>query len=195
MRSSRKSITIITTGLALASGTAAVVSMRNNSKRAQELYNKLIEADVSGGNVEYALNELRTYIYNHMNTEIGSESGIQPPIQLEGTFNRLVAAEQARVETTNKTVYERAQQSCEAQFGAGSLRSGRVQCVESYVENNTVEATQVSPDLYRFDFVPPVWSPDIAGFSVLMTSASVGVLAWQALRKIINSALGSSREY
>lgn len=165
----KRNINIALTLATVTSGAVAVTALRNNSQTSQDLYNALIKADQEGENVEEALSELREYIYSHMNTEIGSENGIHPPIQLQGTYTRLVASEQEKVEEANATIYDEAQKRCEAQFGAGSLRNGRVQCVENYVEENSVQATQVSPDLYRFDFEPPLWSPDVAGFALLTT--------------------------
>ncbi len=145
----------------------AVDALRQNSQQAQVLYNELIAVDQKGGDVQQALNQLREYIYGHMNTKIGSENGIRPPIQLRGTYQRLVKAEADRVQKINQTIYIKAQKECEAKFPPGRLRSGRVQCVEKKVQANSQSAKQIAADLYRFDFAPPVWSADKAGFSLL----------------------------
>lgn len=184
--------TILLSTIFVVSSGVAIAALRHNSRRSQELYEALLEADQSGENVEAALDDLRSYIYSHMNTEIGSENGIHPPIQLQGTYNRLIAKEQERIKKANDSVYERAQEICEAQFGAGSLRNGRVQCVERYIEENSVqESTSVSPDLYRFDFVAPLWSPDIAGYSLLV-SGTLGVfLLLKVVKTIVRRVLES----
>lgn len=190
MKKQSKKVNIALGSLFIASGITTVVALRNNSQNAQELYEELLEADESGENVEQALDELRGYIYSHMNTEIGSENGIHPPIQLQATYNRLVTAEQKRIEDINDSVYDEAQQRCEAQFGAGSLRDGRVQCVEAYIEENSVEASSsVSPDLYRFDFEPPVWSPDVAGYSLLVTILLGAILIFRGTLALIRRIL------
>jgi hypothetical protein len=147
----------------------SVFGLMNNSKGAKERYDALIAVDQAGGDVNTALNELRTYIYSHMNTQIGSELGIRPPIQLKGTYERLVAAEEARVAKANETIYAAAQTYCEQNNPAGSLRNGRVQCVESYLDNNSVKPVIIEDDFYKFDFVPPRWSADLAGISMLLS--------------------------
>jgi len=143
------------------------IGLTANSQGAKDRYDTLIAVDQSGGDVEAALNDLRTYIYNHMNTQIGSDLGIRPPIQLSGTYSRLVDAETARVTKANDDVYAKAQAECETLYGAGSLRDARVPCVQEYIDNNTVKPTIIEDDFYKFDFVPPRWSTDLAGFSIL----------------------------
>lgn len=189
MKKQSKPINTALIGAFVISGTITVFALRNNSKNAQQLYEALLEADETGENVEQALDDLRGYIYTHMNTEIGSENGIHPPIQLQATYNRLVEAEQERVDSINDTVYERAQEKCETQFGAGSLRNGRVQCVERYIEDNSVDASLVSPDLYRFDFEPPLWSPDVAGFSLLLTIILGVTLVFRGMSALVRKIL------
>ena len=146
----------------------SVIGLTQNSKGAKDRYDTLIAVDQAGGDVETALNDLRVYIYSHMNTQIGSELGIRPPIQLKGTYERLVAAEEQKVAKANEVIYAAAQKECEQNFGAGSLSNGRVQCVEAYLVSNGVEAQPVEDDFYKFDFVPPRWSADLAGFSILL---------------------------
>lgn len=189
MKSNIKRSTSILISLVGVSAVISVTSLRNNSKNAQVRYEALIEADKNGEGVEEALNELRSYIYAHMNTDIGSDNGIYPPIQLQGTYARLITDEQARVKEINDTVYEKAQKTCEARFGAGSLRNGRVQCVEDYVEENSVVASTVSADLYKFDFQPPVWSPDIAGFSLLSTILIGTIVIFRTVHYLIKKSL------
>jgi hypothetical protein len=146
----------------------SLVGLTSNSQGAKDRYDALIAVDQAGGDVETALNDLRVYIYSHMNTQIGSELGVKPPIQLSGTYSRLVEAEDARVAKANEEVYARAQAECEAQYGAGALRSGRVPCVQEYIDKNSVKANTIEDDFYKFDFVPPRWSADLAGFSILL---------------------------
>jgi len=149
----------------------SIIGLTQNSQGAKERYDTLIAVDQAGGDVETALNDLRLYIYSHMNTQIGSELGIHPPIQLKGTYERLVAAEEHRVAQANETIYAAAQADCEQKFAAGSLRNGRVQCVEAYLDANGVKAKTIEDDFYKFDFVPPTWSADLAGISILLAGA------------------------
>jgi hypothetical protein len=170
----------------------SIVGLTLNSNGAKERYDALIAVDQAGGDVEEALNELRVYIYSHMNTQIGSELGIHPPIQLKGTYERLVAAEEERIRVANEKVYEDAQTFCEQNNPAGSLRTSRVPCVEEYVLNNGVEANVIEDDFYKFDFVPPRWSADLAGISILLAGIfglifSVDLILYFRTRNMIQS--------
>lgn len=139
--------------------------MINNSNGAVERFEALKAADGAGGDVSAALNELRSYIYAHMNTEIGGPNGIYPPIQLRGTYERLVAAEAKRVQETNDQLYVEAQAFCEAGNQGFSGRN-RIECQEQYVDANGAKPREVEEALYKYDFVSPRWSPDLAGFSL-----------------------------
>ncbi len=156
-------------GLTVVSGALSVVGLVNNSKGAVTRYNKLIATDQAGGDVEAALYDLRTYIYNHMNSEIGGPNGIYPPIQLKGTFDRLVAEEAARAESANETLYADAQKFCEDNGSQGFSGRNRLDCVNNYIDENGQSATkqEVQESLYKFDFIAPRWSADLAGFSLV----------------------------
>jgi hypothetical protein len=141
--------------------------MVRNGKEAVHLYEALQAADQAGGDVSSALNELRQYIYAHMNTEIGGPNGIYPPIQLKGTYERLVAAEEARVKDINDSLYTKAQEYCEANGNQGFSGRNRLDCINSYIDKNGAKAQQIDGSLYKYDFVAPRWSPDLAGFSLV----------------------------
>lgn len=146
----------------------SIVGLTQNSKGAKDRYDALIAVDQAGGDVETALNDLRIYIYSHMNTQIGSELGIRPPIQLKGTYERLVASEEQRVAKANEVLYAEAQADCERRQPAGFSGRNRLDCIEEYVDANGVKAVAVEDDFYKFDFVPPRWSADLAGISILL---------------------------
>jgi len=144
-----------------------------NSQGAKERYDTLIAVDQAGGDVELALNELRAYIYSHMNTQIGSDLGVNPPIQLKGTYDRLVAAEKQKQAQPNDTLYAEAQADCERSQPAGFSGSNRLACIEAYVDANGVTSEtpiQIEEDFYKFDFASPRWSADLAGFSILFST-------------------------
>lgn len=145
------------------------VGLIANSQGAKDRYESLIAVDQAGGDVEEALNELRTFIYSHMNTQVGSELGVRPPIQLRGTYERLVAAEQERVARVNESLYAEAQADCERRQPEGFSGRNRLDCIEAYVDANGQEPRQIDSTFYKFDFTPPVWSPDLAGFSILLS--------------------------
>jgi hypothetical protein len=150
-----------------ASGALFVTSMIQNGKGAVERYDTLQAVDAAGGDVEAALTELRSFIYAHMNTEIGGSNSIYPPIQLKGTYDRLVAAEAQRVKDINDNLYSEAQAYCETTGNQGFSGSNRLDCINQYVDNNGAKPQQIEDSLYKYDFVAPRWSPDVAGFSLL----------------------------
>lgn len=153
--------------LTIVSGALFVFGLVQNGNGAVERYEVLIAVDQAGGDVEGALNELRSYIYSHMNSEIGGPNGIYPPIQLSGTYDRLVAAEEKRVEQTNDDLYSEAQSFCEVNGSQGFSGSNRLDCINAYVDENGAKAAPIDESFYKYDFVAPRWSADLAGFSLL----------------------------
>jgi len=146
----------------------SIGALRQNNIRMLELREAVYTADKQNKDVEGALRELREYIYAHMNTDLSANSnGIYPPIQLKYRYERLVAAEKRRVSKANDAIYTKAQAYCERRFPTGRAANGRIPCIQQYVSENG-EKEQTIPDaLYKFDFVSPRWSPDLAGWSVV----------------------------
>lgn len=142
--------------------------LRQNNLRMIELRGVVTQADEQSGDVEAALRKLREHVYAHMNTNLASgDTAIRPPIQLKYRYERLVAAEKARAAGINEKVYTDAQAICE-QLYPGSFSGGpRVPCIQDYVTQHGVQEQTVPEDLYKFDFVAPRWSPDLAGWSLL----------------------------
>lgn len=153
----------------------SVYGLMLNSRGAVERFETLKSVDEAGGDVETALNDLRSYIYRHMNSRVGSDLGIKPPIQLKFTYERLVAAEEERVSKTNEALNPEAIAYCEATNPVGLSGRHRIDCIEKYVDEKGAKSQVISDDLYKFDFVPPRWSPDLAGFSIV-ASVIFGVL-------------------
>jgi preprotein translocase subunit SecF len=165
---------IILTGLLLFFAGLSVWSLRNNNLNMIKLREAVYTADRQNGNVETALDNLRQYVYSHMNTNLRSGQNFdsdEPPIQLVNRFNRALEAEQARVAAlggANK-VYIEAQSKCEV---SSLPLTARAQCVQDYVSTygNGIPQLNLPPkELYTFDFVSPLWSADFAGFMILVT--------------------------
>jgi len=154
--------------LLLVSATVCVVSLRSNNLTMVQLRDEVYTADRTDGDVEGALQRLRAFVYGHMNTQLASDdNAVYPPIQLKYTYERLKQAEQDRVKQVNEQVYTDAQNYCERLY-PGSFSGGpRVPCIEQYVSERGVKEHAIPDALYKFDFVSPTWSPDLAGFSVL----------------------------
>lgn len=135
------------------------------------LRSEVYAADKNGGDVSKALDNLRLYVYSHMNTDLSSGgNAIKPPIQLKHTYERLVQAEAERVEKANEKVYNDAKNFCEAQHPIGVPLTVRAACVQEYVSQRGVKATPIPAALYQFDFVSPAWSPDLAGWSLVISA-------------------------
>lgn len=169
---------------AAAATTAAlsVYGLVQNGNGAVARYNALVAVDQAGGDVGQALNDLRGFIYSHMNAEIGGPNGIYPPIQLNGTYQRLVAAEEQRVADANDELYAEAQDYCE-QFGSQGFSGGsRVECINSYVDEHGAKVQSIDESFYKYDFVAPRWSPDLAGFSLILCALFTGLTLVYLLR-------------
>lgn len=150
--------------------TISVVALRSNNEHMLLLRNKVFAADKANGNVQQALNNLQAYVVRHMNTNLDSGTGgVYPPIQLKYTYNRLMAAQSQQVAKTNANLYTSAQLYCQKKVPV--LFSGiyRVPCIEKYVQQHGAQLQPIPSALYQFDFVSPTWSPDLAGFSLLLS--------------------------
>ena len=164
--------------VAVVSGLVCMFSLRNNNLTALKLRDKVNAADQANGDVEGALRELREYVYSHMNTDLSSgPNAIKPPIQLKYTYERLVAAQLAK-SGNNTDIYNEAQKECEKQYPKGYFGAGRIPCVTNYINSRTSGSpvnTDIPDSLYKFDFVPPLWPPDLAGWSLIVASVSTAL--------------------
>lgn len=162
-------------GLSLLFGLTAVFSLRANNQKMIELRAAVFEADEKNGDIETALKELREYVYAHMNTDLAAgENAIKPPIQLKYRYERLVNAEQAKLQSaSDQDLYTAAQDHCEQKFPGGFSGSNRLPCIREFLDSHggpvDVAQSEIPEDLYKFDFVSPVWSPDLAGWSIVAT--------------------------
>jgi len=145
-----------------------VAALRANNLRMVELRDAVYIADEQGEGVEQALQDLRAHVNNHMNTNLDAGKGIYPPIQLKYTYERLVKAEQDRVSADNAQIYTDAQAHCERVNSTSVLGRDRVGCIQEYVKSHgAIDARTIPDALYKFDFVSPRWSPDLAGWSLV----------------------------
>ncbi|HET8669105.1 MAG TPA: hypothetical protein VFM05_00345 [Candidatus Saccharimonadales bacterium] len=161
--------------LLLASTAVTIIALRANNVRMIQLRNNVYAADERAGNVEIALQDLRKHVHSHMNTSLSVGNNIYPPIQLKHTYQRLQQAEKGRVQRDNAKVYTEAQNYCEQQNPTGFSGRGRVPCIEEYVTARKVTEHPIPDAMYKFDFVSPAWSPDLAGYG-FVTSILLFVL-------------------
>ena len=142
-----------------------VFALRANNLKMVELRNAVYQADKDNGDVSKALTELQRHVTAHMNTSLSSgNSTVYPPIQLKYTYERL---REANVKTSNEQLYIDAQAHCERLNPTDFSGRNRVPCIQQYVESRGVQQKPIPESLYKYDFVSPTWSPDLAGLSLL----------------------------
>jgi preprotein translocase subunit SecF len=136
-----------------------------------ELRDAVYVTDKNNGDVNKALNDLRSYIYGHMNTSPSSgNNNIKPPVQLKYTYQRLYDAQLAQVQNANQAIYSGAQLFCHANANQNSTQA-QLACIQNYAVNHGVRNADINipAGLYQFDFVSPRWSPDLAGWTLLLS--------------------------
>lgn len=156
----------------------AVISaslLRMNSLHMDTLRNAVETADKSGdtSKIQHALVDLQQYVTAHMNTSLGSG------VYLTESYDR--AREQALASASSSTnpnaaVYQQASIECRARWrgGVASFRNDYVTCVQERVRALGVAddpgkaIAMPKPDDFHYNFVSPLWSPDLAGLSVLL---------------------------
>lgn len=146
--------------------------LRQNNLKMIELRQAVVKADESGGDVKTTLEKLNYHVFHHMNTEIVR------PIELVQTYERQskIVIEEAN-KSSGRDIYAEATKACEAR---GVPLTSVAQCAADYaVANNPgVGPKEIKlPDrnLFTYTYAPPAWTPDLAGFSVLITGVA-GVL-------------------
>jgi hypothetical protein len=164
--------------LALISGLICVFALRANNEQMIKLRDAVYSADQNNGNVQAALQDLQAYVIAHMNTNLSAgPDPVYPPIQLKYTYDRLVQAQADAVSQTNTQLYTNAQHYCEIQDPTDFSGHNRVPCIEQYVETHDVSLPAIPDALYKFDFISPTWSPDLAGWSLVVTIVSALLFA------------------
>jgi hypothetical protein len=160
--------------IALVSTVVCVFALRANNQHMIKLRSAVYAADQNNGDVGGTLRNLQAYVTAHMNTNLSSgPNAVYPPIQLKYTYARLVQAQETG--QSGDVLYTQAQQYCEQQDSTDFSGHNRVPCIEQYVESHGGTQTPANiPDaLYKFSFISPRWSPDLAGWSLL-----VAVFSW-----------------
>ncbi len=165
----------------------AIFTLRQNNLTALRLRDEVLLVDKQNGNTEMALKNLRQFVYAHMNTNLASSTSVYPPIQLKFHYERLLATEKTRVEQARTTLITEATAYCDQNLPQGSNSTGRMQCIQNYVDSHpaTLQEQTISDALYKFNFESPLWSPDLAGWSLVL---SVWFLIMFLIRFLLNWA-------
>jgi hypothetical protein len=154
---------------ALASGIVCLFALRANNEHMLSLRDAVYRADQKGSGVQAALQNLQAYVTTHMNTNLSTGTSVYPPIQLKYTYDRLVQAQGVELQKQNGQLYTDAQAYCEAQNSKDFSGRNRVPCIQQYVQDHGVKIPPIEDSLYKFGFVSPRWSADLAGWSMAIT--------------------------
>lgn len=131
----------------------------------------VLAADRSGDReaLQNRLYDLQRYSAAHMNASTGG-------FYLEESYHSDVEEYYARSsadDNPNGNIFVKAQEVCAPRFSGWSM--AYVQCVTQELEkypsaaNFEQAGTMPRSETYRHSFASPLWSPDFAGFSVLVT--------------------------
>lgn len=134
----------------------------------------VIEADKAGDQdaIISRLYDLQRYVAAHMNTDLGRG------VYLESTYNRDLQSWQQNSygdANPNGNIYKKAQDVCAPQFKYYSY--AYLECTTNELSkypaaaNPASESSKPRQEAYIHAFSSPLWSPDFAGWSVLVFGA------------------------
>lgn len=152
----------------------------------------VIAADEAGDTAAIAqrLYDLSRFVSAHMNTDMGKGVYLEHLYSLD-TKKMLDGASDAT--SANGNIYKKAQDVCRPQYTVYS--TAYLQCTLSELAKYPAADTLTSdiklpqPDDYRHVYVSPVWSPDFAGFSLLVCAALTLVILSRAVTLLTLRAL------
>lgn len=152
-------------------GFIAATFLRLNNIGMVHRRDAVISADTSG-NQEALINrlyDLQRYVASHMNTDLGRG------VYLESSYNRdfqMWQENQYGTTNPNGNIYKKAQEVCAPQFSSYSY--AYLQCTTNELAKYPAASDPASDtskprqEGYIHAFTSPVWSPDFAGWSVLV---------------------------
>ena len=165
----------------------AATLLRLNNLGMVHLRNAVASADKTAdqAKIEKALSDLQHYVNGHMNTDLGKG------VYLQDSYTRAQDAALATAgDATNPSsqVYEQAAAECKRYFAGGvaSYQHDYLPCVIAKISSlspgtNPNTVIKLPPvEYYHYNFISPLWSPDFAGFAVLIT----GVVALLILLRL-----------
>ena len=134
----------------------------------------VVDADNSNNTskIQDTLFELQRYVTAHMNTDMGKG------IYLEATYKRDVQTAYDKASNDNNpngNIYKKAQEVCAPRFTGYS--NAYLQCTIGELNKYPASDNLISsinlpqPNSYLHAFISPLWSPDFAGWSVLICIA------------------------
>lgn len=175
--------------LLLLSCIVAAIFLRLNNLGMMERRDAVIAADEKGdaSQIDKAVNELQRYVTRHMNTDLGGG------FYLTQSYERArEAAMQAASDTSNpnSAVYSQASIACQSSSERARY-GGYVACVLAKVDvvggqGNLTSSLKLPPsELYKINFASPLWSFDLAGIFVALSTLIILVILIRATGVII----------
>ena len=169
--------------LILASFIAATF-LRLNNVGMIERREAVISADQKGDEeiIINRLYDLQRYVSSHMNTDLGKG------VYLEYSYKRDVQEAYDRA-AVQGNIYKKAQEACVPRYTSWSY--AYIQCTVDELQKypSADELKLPTPDSYLHSFASPVWSPDFAGFSVLICVVILIIILLRTTSVIILRAL------
>ena len=152
----------------------AATALRLNNVGMDQRREGVYSADEAGDEdiIHQRLLSLREYSSSHMNANTGA---FVLKNQYDRDSQRALADAQNKSEESespNGNIYKKAAEVCDPQISGYS--QAYMQCfmneLNKYPESGAVSDSVVLPtaELYQYDFASPIWTPDIAGWTVLL---------------------------
>ncbi len=176
--------------LLILSAFLAATFLRINNVGMVQRRDAVLTADKEGNidDVQSRINELRRYTAAHMNADTGV-------FYLQEQYNRDVQKalkSSSDLSSERARANEQADRVCKPRFTGWS--TAYMECflneLAKYPTSSTLPAvTLPSPALYRYEFSAPRWSPDFAGFTVLLTLGITVVIVVRLIGLVILRAM------
>ena len=176
--------------LVLAAG-LAVFGLRRNNHVMGQLREAVFVADREDEDIEGALQRLRNHVLHHMNSDLvqnreaGDDTQTEKPIQLAHKYYRdTLAAHQSVVDRLGSGMagtLKQAQAVCETDEVPISERLVCLQAETQRLGGSGYPSIEpLVKDFYVFDYVSPDWSPDLAGWSIVILRLTLlaVILSW-----------------
>lgn len=187
--------------------------LRVDHIRMTELRDAVLASDAEENDekIVQALKELKEFVFSHIVINIVDDNGEQKvtfgtgPFYLEHQYIRAANEALDEAEATiasdanpNGNIYQMASNVCQPQAianGWGWSDANYINCMVGEIQkypaaedlNDTIAASLPSTELYRYEYVSPIWAPTLTGFMLLITLIVIVVIfirwiIWVVLR-------------
>ncbi len=169
-------------------GFVAATFLRLNNIGMVQRREAVISADKAGDEqiMIQRLLDLQHYVSSHMNTELGRG------VYLQNSYNRDLQDWQTNQygdSNPNGNIYKKAQEICAPQFSNYSY--AYIQCTTNELAkypsaaNPASEASKPRQEAYIHSYTSPLWSPDFAGWSVLVFGGIIVLIFIRILSRLV----------